>query len=276
MKMKKILIFGIAVLITTVIIISGCLENPDLEKPKIVNNIVNNSSVIEPNEKIIHGAIEYTLKSFGDIQKNSEIQFKVGDKFLYQSDKEEATGSYGNTTYFVEGIKKVGDRECYLVSETDDFFFIEYTGARPQILSRTNTLCYDKETGKVLQVALREDGKEFIIKDGADEMRAMHSFFAFWMLGLHDDAKWEILFTEITPSLNLTENLKAEFRVLGREKINNRECFKVELRYVDLDKKEVTDIDYYYIDVKKRIVVRWERYTKDMVKYAVMDLISEL
>lgn len=268
--MKKILIFGIVALIVIIIIASGCLEK---------KNVGNNFPVpaIEPIEKVIKDTgIGYNFTYFGNIQKNSEIQFKVGDKFLYRTEGD--LGGYSNITYFVEEIKKVDGRECYVVSETDSSIYIEAEGWPPQYFSRTITLCYDKETGRVLRVTLRENNEEFIIEDGANELRAMHSFFAYWMLGLSDDAKWEILFTQITPSLNLTEYHKAEFRVLGREKVNDRECFKVELRYVELlDKKEVvTSIDYYYVDVKKRIVVRWARYSVDKLKYSEMNFISEL
>lgn len=242
------------------------------------------NETIQPTEKVITDTgIGYNITS-ADVPKNSEIQFKVGEKFVYQTPKVESSSFFGKawsqatTTYTIDGIERVDGRDCYLVTEMDNSTFVESGGRTPQSYVHVFRLCYDTETGRVLRASTKTMDGEYVIKDGAEELRADHSFFAYWMLGLDDNARWETLSTEVTPSLNMVEHGKDEFRVIQREMINGRESFKVEKKIIgDLDKKEVTGVDYYWVDVKKRIMVRWERYNGDMEgKYVEDNLLSEL
>ncbi len=229
-----------------------------------------NNETIQPTEKIIQDTGIGYEASYSELPKNSDIQFKVGQKFIYKTPEEE----YGwlITTYRVEKIERKNGKEYFVVLQEDNSTTFD-DKERINIIQYF-TYYYDKENGKVSQIKVNDA----IVKDGAENLRATDmSFFAYWMLSLDDNANWEIKFTETTPSLNLVEHRNFEFRVLAREKVNNRECFKVEKRIINIDKKnELEEIDYYWVDVKKRILIKKEFYSTDKVKIYEMNIISEI
>ena len=260
---------GIGIMISIMVIVSGCIEDKQ--------NISEDNGIIEPTEKIVekiaNTSIGYSV-SEAEIKKNSEISFKVGDKFMYQSPGyREKDGC--QDTFTIERSEKVSGRDAYVVVNEHNEIYAETLFEKTKHYSTddTTTYYYDKIDGEVLKI-VNDDGE--VIKDGAENLRATaKTFFAYWMLGLADDAKWELSFTQTTSFLNMTEHRKDEFRVVGREKVNNRNCFKVEKRIVNIDKNLVEEIDYFWVDVKKRILIKKEFYA-DNVKYFEENLVSEL
>jgi len=264
---KKLKIIGAFVFVVIIAAIGYVLltQNTDNNTPQQMSN-----ETVEPTEKIVRDTgIGYNLSYIGDLPKNSEIQFKVGQKFIYKTPEKE----YGweIDTFTVEKIERKNGKEYFVVvQESNSTTFGDFNEKRN--ILRYFTYYYDKENGRVAQIKV----DNVTVMDGSQELRATDlSFFAYWMLGLKDNAKWEIKFTEITPSLNLVEHSTFEFRVLGREKVNNRECFKVEKRIINNDKKDaVEEIDYHWVDVEKRILVKEEYYTADKVKLVELNLVS--
>ncbi len=270
---NKWIFVGIVIIIIMVLIVTIIYMPHD-------QNLINNTSqisneIIQPSEKIISDAgIKYEATG-SELPKNSDILFKIGEKFIYKTPEKEYGGLI--TTYNVEKIEEINGRECFVVIQEDNETTIETLFGKKEInnVIRHFTYYY-KESGKVLKLKV----ENAVVKDGAEDLRATDmSFFAYWMLGLDDNAKWEINFTETTktPSSDLVEHRKFEFRVTGREKINTMECFKVEKRVINLDKNnKVEEIDYYWIDVKKRILIKKEFYNEDKVKYFEENLVSRL
>jgi len=263
---KKLKIIGGFVFVVIIAAIGYVLltQNINNNAPQQMSN-----ETVEPTEKIVRDTgIGYHLSYIEDIPKNSEIQFKVGQKFIYKTPEKE----YGwmTKTFTVEKIERKNGKEYFVVVQESNSTTFDFGEKRNTL--HYFTYYYDKENGRVAQIKVNNH----TVMDGSQELRATDSsFFAYWMLGLKDNAKWKIKFTEITPSLNLVEHKTFEFRVLGREKVNNRECFKVEKRIINNDKKDaVEDIDLYWVDVEKRIFVKKERYTADKVKYSELNLVS--
>lgn len=235
------------------------------------NKIEDIEGNIKPLEKVVSGkesGRQYNV-SGGELPKNSEINFKVGQKFVYKSPEDE----YGwfTSTYTIERIEKVDGRDCYIV-----LAYYETISKEEDMHSNTHYIsyCYDIEEGRVLQIMAGGD----VIDDGAEEVRATNSFFAYWMLGLTDEAKWNMQ-TDITWYLKGKEEVKKgkdEFRVIGKERVNNRDSFKVERRIIT--ENIVSSINYYWVDVEKRILLRKEFYDTSSggkIKYYEEDMIYE-
>lgn len=235
------------------------------------NKIEDIEGNIKPLEKVVSGkesGRQYNV-SGGELPKNSEINFKVGQKFVYKSPEDEY--GWSMSIYIVESIGKVEGRDCYNVLGGYE------TISKGEDVSNTThylSYCYDIETGRVLRLKTGDS----IIKDGSEDIRATNSFFAYWMLGLTDEAKWNMQ-TDITWYLKGKEEVKKgkdEFRVIGKERVNNRDSFKVERRIIR--ENIVSSIEYYWVDVEKRILLRKEFYDTSSggkIKYYEEDMIYE-
>ncbi len=272
MKQKILLITALTIIVT--VILSGCINKESGYVSE--QNTSQNKTNIGESEKIISDTgMEYKTTS-SELPKNSEIQFKIGEKFVYKTLEKE----YGwlITTYYVEKIEEINGRECFVVFQEDNETTIETLFDKKETNNVIHyfTYYYHKKSGKVLKLKV----ESAIVKDGAEDLRSTDmSFFAYWMLGLYDDAKWETNFTETTRthSSDLVEHRKFEFRVMEKEKVNNKECFKVEKRVINLDKNnKVEERDYYWIDIKKRILIKKEFYNEDNLKYFEQNLVSDL
>jgi len=110
--------------------------------------------------------------------------------------------------------------------------------------SYTRTYCYNS-------VGQRKKMLNKILVD--DEMDD-NDFFAFWMLGLEKNKRFEIRF-----KTNENRTITWRFNVLGIENINAIQCFKVEKKdvYEDIESNEY---QVYWIDAEKRTLVKVEKY----------------
>jgi len=228
-----------------------------------------------------------------ELEKNAKPSFEVGKKYKYKtmSQRVEQTSyciSKGHCvpvnetrTYnmlfdlTVEKIERFDGKECYVVSQETERKFTEEErremrgvngGGMPEevikelekkINSAVTYFYYDKENGKCLKTLRQSStGVNTAFTNERAEVMQFNPLFSHWMLALHDNFIWE---QKINSSTGYEEFL--EYAVKGREEINGRECFTVEIskRYITNSggqKYKSLETTIMWIDVKERIMVK--------------------
>lgn len=160
--------------------------------------------------------------------RNSDVPFKVGDTFSY-----EFAGSAKDTDiYTVEGIERINGSDCFVVRR-------EYSFTGPSdTIHTTERVWYDKDTGRIKKDELSES--DILYGEVAESLSSDTLFFAQWMLSLTDDFKLEIRYNDTYATAGVLS-----YEVVGREKIDGRNCFKV----------KVND-RYLWVDAEKRILIK--------------------
>lgn len=95
--------------------------------------------------------------------------------------------------------------------------------------------------------------------------------FATWMLALTDNFKWKVYAKDT--SFGKSPNAETiEYKVVGREKVNGRDCFKVEMQVKNKQMGNEGKI-VFFVDVEKRIVAKMQMY-QDNLLISEMNLVS--
>lgn len=172
------------------------------------------------------------------LQINSAIPFKVGQKFEYEIKGYSQDGeiiSQGQGIYTLKAIN-----EKYYTLQIKGSIFV----LRPSdyMFNFENIYYYNKTTGDLERVDF--DGESYFGEKA--ELRAVDTsvIFAKWMLALTDNFYYK------------KERIYKKIKVVGREKINDRETFKVEVETVSPDRKMII-----WVDVKKRIAIKETKFT---------------
>jgi hypothetical protein len=224
------------------------------------------------------------------LEKNAKPSFEVGKKYKYKTTSQRTenyctdrwckneTRMYNMLSEFsVEKTERIDGKECYVVSRRIDRKFTAEEkremrrGMSEEVIeelekrvnSRVTNFCYDKETGRCTQVKESSWNSDITLTKEMAESAALESIlFSEWMLALSDDFIWE---RKINSSHDMGEEIEIEeYLVNGREKVNGRECFKVEItsKIDDIGKQKRNSITIIWVDVKERIMVktttRWE------------------
>jgi len=196
------------------------------------------------------------------------------------------------TEYNVEKIEKAEGKDCYVVSvkskedieeikknlrehmkDASEKEIEEIAKQEQSTMEQQNTTFYfDKETGKMVKVVTKMGNMEMTFtKDMANVMvnlmgmAASYPVFSQWMLALDENFRW-------TQTMKMDEGGKKyeaeiKYKVIGSEKINNRECFKVEITFEDKSSvpSGTNNIQtIIWVDKEKRILVKGETKMKGM------------
>jgi hypothetical protein len=236
MKIKKriiaVSVVGI-ILVIGIYFIKGVNFEENDEKNKILNTEEFFKKKVECAEQ--DGYVICVEKS--QLSRNTEVPLEVGKVFKYEVKREDG---FGTDTYIVEKFEDINSRSYYVVKR--EFYFVDESDTIKTIMMAW----YDKETGRVLKHEF--DGN--IIKGEVSELLVSDTwFFAPWMLALNDSFKLEIKFND-----TYTERGYKLYEVVGREKINGKECFKVKLTTI-VDSK-IDSQAYWWIDTQKRILIK--------------------
>jgi hypothetical protein len=269
---------------------SGGIPQPvensgSVEIPQLTENIELSSKSYSGNYTNVTGIIAMSNISFDEIPHNTKPQFKVGDKFEYLSSSvgvnEKGSVDFDKLTqkitYSVLKTEKVSGIECYVI-ESIDILTLKESDPKSRG-STTRTLSYiDAETGKTIMFAIDivriNDGIETNTKHQADipsdisEAYSMIFGYYPWMLSLNDEFKMEIR------TFRGGKIEKEILKVIEKDKIKNRECYKLEYRRID-ENNEVMIREIQWIDSKKRILVKKETYLRNL-KVNDAELVSEL
>lgn len=276
MKNLKIIIGSI--LITLLIIsMSGCLSDGAYEnesKDVGINQSEPKENYTEENEKIMH---DVTIEKVEDIELNSKPSFEIGHKYFYRSSPLPVEKGYyfEEEVFTIKGKQRINKTDYYIITRD----VVGYISPNPDITSAkhfgnniTTTWYCDEEEGKCI-------GKNTNPEKYSDENMFVtdSSMFAYWMLGLKENLKWNMYLNGTEETMKgryLKLHIKYEFEVVGKEKVNNIECFKVKMKYINTDTKKVRYVRYYWIDVKRRILIKKEQF-EDGIKMYEINLIKE-
>ncbi len=215
----------------------------------------------------------------------------------------------------VEGIERIENRDCYAVSIkekrdieeqienmkkfTSDMTEEEIENFRQmmeQEMEQSRTInYYDKETGKCLQIKNVNSYQNMTVKGEKAEFQSLMSsqysgsMFSEWMLALNDDFAWEQNF-EMSSGGMYSMSGSINYRVVAQEKVNNRDCFKVEIEGTTKSEmkgdmaeemaemgeettREDTINTVMWIDVNERILIKQQTKTGNLMT-AETNLIS--
>lgn len=174
------------------------------------------------------------------LQINTAIPFKIGQKFEY-----EVRG------YSQDGGTISQGRGIYTLKEINEkYYTLQLKGSisvlKPSdyTLNIENIYYYNKTTGDLDRVDF--DGQSYFGKKA--ELRAVDTsvIFASWMLALTDNFNYK------------KEGVYKKIKVVKREKINERETFKVEVETVSPDRKMII-----WVDIEKRIAIKEKKIIGD-------------
>jgi hypothetical protein len=88
------------------------------------------------------------------------------------------------------------------------------------------------------------------------------SLYANWMLALDENFEWE---EEIYTKEPVIQESFIKYHVAGIDKINGRECFKVNIEFRNkVEDQEKTQNFIVWVDIKDRILVRHQSYVGNL------------
>lgn len=275
--MKNIIIplgiFGVIVLL----IAGGCFI---LGQEKTQN--FQNEKSQSTSADVVTSAVkkEFSINVSGiDLNLTSKPQFEIGEQFEYEDISSlQGAVTISKITTNVEKIEKLNGREHFVLFTTDDTVVIDSkTG---EMIRNDNTIKHmvynyiDKESGKITKTVIMIGDKEITLDEEASSSYEGW-IYSPWMLALKKDLKWE---SHINMSVEGTMlSGSKNYRVLDIEKVNDRECFKVELvSTVDSPNTNMREINFrsiVWVDVEKRILVKKIKYIENL-KINEINLIS--
>lgn len=251
---KRILILTLSLLV--ILTVSGCLEHLGYNSKENINDNYTHDSFFKNDLEIEFEESEiykrYIQTDPPIIKINKKPQFNIGDVFVYTWDVY-GTGDK-NTKYFKNRLtgKKIFIHKRYMIKKKEiindsEYYVIKSSGeyADPSgdpVIEPPSIIYVNTVNGSILN------------------KRQYHSccdFFAPWMLALTDNFSFEVrthsMYYSHEDDINKTnmtfeDYIITTYKVIGRDDINDRECFKVEVNDDD-------GILYYCIDVEKRIAL---------------------
>lgn len=244
------------------------------EQPTNNINQNNESSYIENTTKF---AAEYDVKISSDkLIPNMKPQFEVGEKFEYKTTTQiQGISTSWRSVYSVDKIERINNTDYYVVVNSQINEMQDPRTSAIMNITTTETKSYiNKETGEILKIVSSTDGQETIImgKDAASV--SGNGMFSTWMLSLNDNFKWKVNAED--RSFGMAPRAETiEYQVTGREKVNKRNCFKVEMKVKSEQRSGDTGKIIFFVDVEKRIVVKTQVYSGNLL-ISETDLISGL
>jgi hypothetical protein len=225
------------------------------------------------------------------LERNAKPSFEVGKKYKYQTaiqevveksyctsggciTKNETITKNMPSEFAVEKMEKFSGKECYVVSriiivkiseeeKASRRMNEEVVKSMEESLNKNKAYYYyDKETGECVQIKYFK-GEILLATFTKDRAEYVDQaiLFSDWMLALNDDFMWERTADTSDQTTNgVRHTTKEVYTVKGREKVNGRECFKVEINSKTEGYGKYTskseEVSVMWIDVKERIMVK--------------------
>ncbi len=220
-----------------------------------------------------HGSTTMVIMSTGSNDGSNEGNFTVPPGCVM---KNETRTQNIIIEFAVEKTERVEGKECFVISEKSK---TEISEEQKENMSKDEIMMqeamsnyityyyYDKESGKIIQVKYSSpDGSATTITGTMAESSSTHStLFSDWMLAMKDDFIWEQMTNTSSDMYEGTDI--STYTVKGREKVNNNDCFEVEITETvednikDPTMKGKKNHKYkttrtMWVDVNKRIIVK--------------------
>lgn len=211
--------------------------------------------------------------------------------------------------FSVEKIERAERTDCYVLSckgktISEDGNMTEMTEMEKRAEQAKVMFYYDKDAGKIIQITTEFGSvKETSTKDTAEYVMSMNPgglslngcgvMFAQWMLALNKDFRWkqniewkQNMESKFEGNKNMPdmmiENTVIEYKVVGIENVDGRECFKVEIEVMPEKTPEDTESHarslfkiVMWVDTKERIIVKQQTKMGNMMSEET-NLVSEI
>lgn len=224
---------------------------------------------------------EFSVKVSGTkLNLTSKPRFKVGERFKYRDvSSVQGVSTISESVVEVEKIEKLDGREHFVFSTVDDIIVKDpKTGemVHDETAAKYPIFNYiDKENGRITKTVIKTAVGDVILDEEASSSYEGW-VYSPWMLALKENLKWES-YINMSVGGNKLSGPKS-YRVVDIEKINGRECFKVELiskiNNPNTNVQEINLRSIIWVDTKKRILVKKVKYVgnlkvseKDLVDY---------
>lgn len=280
----KNLIVPTGVLMAVILIISGgylILNENNSTEPQDSSNVNQNNSGGNPDAKpYIEGPAGNASASSGEgvremendpgagqstnITQNAKPSFNVGDRLVYSVPLYGQEGFNCNLEHFIVDRVRLNGTDYFRVRQSlleGCIIGIDEVDGHPMHSKpwSVTRLYINVDTGQESS----QLGTPNAVTLSTDPNRCadVYAWFCPWMLKLDDNFKWYNRVVEEFGSEQYEEYSYSseEMSVKGREKIDGRECFKVEHTYKICLKDGSCKIDFkviFYVDTEKRILVK--------------------
>ncbi len=194
------------------------------------------------NEKVEEIDTKEPIIDLEKLQPSAGVSFKVGQRFEYKRtgyDKNGTVVSYEDSIVTVEGIEKIDDNDYYVVYDRWNVTVIKPSDYTINVVEK---YYYDTQNGNVIKIEMTNkqgEQREVLEDDKNIEwiMTQTGVILAPWMLYLSDTFMYRCKYGD------------CKIKVIGREWINDREVFILEIEKPDCK-------SYSWIDVEKRILIK--------------------
>ncbi|OQX21600.1 MAG: hypothetical protein BWK75_02800 [Candidatus Altiarchaeales archaeon A3] len=277
-----------------ILFISGCLNNEE-NKNKTTENTedTNNTIISEKDVKIIKSV----HVGFENLTPTGKLQIDVGDIYVYNvwdNTINAIEGKKGNALsnskipneicdpaeadifVYVDKIERINKSDYYIVRfEEAEASYTCYTKEEHDFTETKNTFIYRKNviginkdkvsshifipTSTDAQKPKTESDKKY--SDVHRRINQVTSLFYFpdWITCL--DEKTKFIIDEVKERNGKKEGYYSELTVVGSEKVNGFDCFKVEQIYEGYSETYNQKNRYlFYVDKNRRIIVKMENY----------------
>jgi len=201
---------------------------------------------------LIIGLASYSFREkdypSGSLSLNATPKFDAGEKFCYRTDRY-LLSSVENVYAWYEEVLTVNRTMQIDYREYYEIFYcltvhVWESDAMPETVTNITHLLYiDVENGTCIGKTV--DPSRYSNEDG---LATDIGFFAYWMLGLEEGLRWQLI-DEASSKVHRID-------VLGMDEVDEMQCFKVRVK--ELLHGRVNRVRQFWISTDKRIVVKEE------------------
>lgn len=291
MKDKYLLIAGTLFLLIFVLSISGCLNSEEKEN-KTIENATDTNNTIVVSEKDVK-VIKSVRLGFENLTQTGKVQINVGDVYVYHvwdnlvnalnakessSNNEICDPAEADIYVYVDKIERINKSDYYIVRiEEAEAPYMCYSKSDNRFTETENAFIYGKTV-----IGIDKDNishhipipKKDIQKPKTKSNKTYNKvfrrlnpvtdlfFFSNWITCL--DEKTKFIIDEVRERNGKKQGYYVELRVIGSEKVNGFDCFKIEEIYKEYS-ETYSQLNRYilYVDKKQRVIVK-----KDIYLYA--------
>ncbi len=301
-KYLKLIRWAIFVLAFVFILsISGCLNNEEKDNKTMENTTdANNTIISEKDVKIIKSV----HVGFENLTPTGKVQINVGDVYVYHvkdntlnailakkfsSNSETCDMAEADVSVYVDKIERINKSDYYIVRfEEVEAPYICYSKDGSHFTKTENAFIYRKEImginkdniSKYLYMPTKDAQKPKTESNKTysnvhRKLNPVTSLFSFsdWITCL--DEKTKFIIDEVKERNGKKEGYYVELTVVGSEKVNGFDCFKIEQIYEGYSETYNQKNRYFfYVDKNRRIIVKMENYLYAQGGYIPMEKIE--
>ncbi len=302
LKMKdKYLLIGAVFLLIFVLSISGCVSNEEKYNKTMENTTNENNTIISEKDVKIIKSVHI---GFENLTPTGKVQINVGDVYVYHvwdntlnaivakkasSNPETCDMAEADIFVYVDKIERINKSDYYIVRfEEVEAPYICYSKDDDHFTKTENAFIYRKEViginkdnisnhidmpTKGTQKPKTESNKTY-----SDVLRMLNPvtslfYFSDWITCL--DEKTKFIIDEVKERNGKKEGYYVELTVVGSEKVNGFDCFKIEQIYEGYSETYNQKNRYFfYVDKNRRIIVKMENYLYAQGGYIPMQKIE--